>query len=171
MGGQARHCKCKKETGRDKYGRIAGIIDEYKGREDCLIQILHQSQAIFGYLPPELQQFIADRLDKPLSEISKAVTYHTFLHDRPKGEFTIKVCMGTTCYIRGGRKILDRLRETYGIDAGETTADGKYTLEIVRCMGACSMAPVLSVNDRIYSGITLDRLLKIIEKLDQGVLL
>jgi NADH:ubiquinone oxidoreductase subunit E len=157
-------CKCKKETDKEKYERIGEIIDEYKGREGSLIQILHLAQGIYGYLPIELQQFIAQKLDMPLSEISGVTTFYSFFSSNPKGENTIRVCLGTACYVRGGKKILERLRELLGVEAGGTTIDGKFTLEVMRCIGACGLAPAITINDEVYKQVNADKLQAIIGK-------
>jgi NADH-quinone oxidoreductase E subunit len=157
-------CDCKKETDEEKYRRIEEIIEEYKDREGSLIQILHLAQGIYGYLPLELQQFIAQKLDMPLSELSGVVTFYSLFSTKPRGENTIRVCLGTACYVRGGKKILERLRETLGIEVGDTTADGKFTLEVMRCIGACGLAPAITINDKVYKQVNPDKLQAIIAK-------
>ena len=164
MSGQLKQCKCKKESDQEKYDRIAGIIEEYEGKEGSLIQILHLAQGIFGYLPLELQQFIAEKVDKPLSEVYGVVTFYSFFSTKPKGEYSIRVCLGTACYVRGGKKILDRLKEILGIGIGETTQDGKFTLEVMRCIGACGLAPAMTINGKVYKQVNPDKLQAIIEK-------
>ena len=164
MSGQVKQCKCKKETDKEKYDRIAQVIDEYKEKEGSLIQILHMAQGIYGYLPLELQQFIADRLGKPLSEVYGVATFYSFFSTKPRGENTIRVCLGTACYVRGGKKIADKLMEILGINIGETTQDGKFTLEVMRCIGACGLAPAMTINDKVYKQVNPDKLQAIIEK-------
>ena len=164
MSGQVKQCKCKKETDQEKYDRIARVIDEYKDREGSLIQILHMAQGIYGYLPLELQQFIAERLDKPLSEVYGVATFYSFFSTKPRGENTIRVCLGTACYVRGGKKILDRMSELLGIGIGDTTSDGKFTLEVMRCIGACGLAPAISINGKVYKQVNPDKLMSILEK-------
>lgn len=164
MSGQVKQCKCKKETDQEKYGRIAQVIEEYKDKEGSLIQILHMAQGIYGYLPLELQQFIAEKLDKPLSEVYGVATFYSFFSTKPRGENTIRVCLGTACYVRGGKKIVDRLMEILGINIGETTQDGKFTLEVMRCIGACGLAPAMTINDKVYKQVNPDKLQAIIEK-------
>ena len=164
MSAQAKQCKCKKETDQEKYDRIAEVIEEYKDREGSLIQILHIAQGIYGHLPLELQQFIAEKLDKPLSEIYGVVTFYSFFSTQPRGENSIKVCLGTACYVRGGKKIVDRVKEILDIQIGETTQDGKFTLEVMRCIGACGLAPAMLINDKVYKQVNPDKLKSIIEK-------
>ncbi|MCL6591479.1 MAG: NAD(P)H-dependent oxidoreductase subunit E [Firmicutes bacterium] len=157
-------CECKKETDQEKYQRIAAVIEEYKGKEGSLIQILHLAQGIYGYLPLELQQFIAEKLDMPLSEVYGVTTFYSFFSTKPRGENTIRVCLGTACYVRGGKKIVERLREILGIEVGDTTSDGKFTFEVMRCIGACGLAPAITINDRVYKQVNPDKLQSIIEK-------
>lgn len=164
MESSAKQCRCRKETDKEKYGRIGEVIDEYKGKEGSLIQILHMAQGIYGYLPIELQQFIAQKLDMPLSEVYGVTTFYSLFSTKPRGENTIRVCLGTACYVRGGKKIIDRLKEILGVEAGGTTTDGKFTLEVMRCIGACGLAPAITINDKVYKQVNPDKLQAIIEK-------
>lgn len=157
-------CPCKKESEKEKYARIEEVIEEYRSREGSLIQILHLAQGIFGYLPLELQLFIAEKLGTPLSEVSGVVTFYSFFSTQPRGEYTIRVCLGTACYVRGGKKILERIREILGIEVGDTTPDGKFTLEVMRCIGACGLAPTISINGKVFKQVNPDKLQPIIEK-------
>jgi NADH:ubiquinone oxidoreductase subunit E len=164
MSVQIKQCACKKETEQEKYDRIAAVIDEYRDREGSLIQILHMAQGIYGYLPLQVQQFIAERLGKPLSEVSGVITFYSLFSTEPKGENTIRVCLGTACYVRGGKKIIERLREILGVEVGGTTKDGKFTLEVMRCIGACGLAPAMTINDKVYKQVNPDKLRNIISK-------
>ena len=157
-------CICQKETEKEKYDRLEQIIEEYKHKEGNLIQILHFAQGIFGYLPLELQQFIAEKLDKPLSEISGVISFYSYFSTIPKGENTIRVCLGTACYVRGGKKIVEKLKEILDLDVGGTTDDGKFTLEVMRCIGACGLAPAITINDKVFKQVNTNKLRKIIEK-------
>jgi NADH:ubiquinone oxidoreductase subunit E len=157
-------CNCGNETDQEKYARIADVIDEYKDREGCLIQILHMAQGIYGYLPLELQRFIAEKLNKPLSEVSGVVTFYTFFSTKQRGENTIRVCLGTACYVRGGKKIIEKLREILDVEVGGTTDDGKFSLEVMRCIGACGLAPAITINDKVYKQVNPDKLRNILEQ-------
>ena len=165
MSSQVKQCKCRKETEQEKYERIGRIIDEYKDREGSLIQILHAAQGIYGCLPVELQKFIADRLGKPLSEVYGVVSFYTFFSTKPRGKYTIRVCLGTACYVRGGKKIIEKLQEILGIRIGDTTEDGMFTLEVMRCIGACGLAPAMMINDTVYKQVNPDKLQSILEGL------
>jgi NADH-quinone oxidoreductase E subunit len=147
-----------------KYERIGQIIDEYKDKEGSLIQILHLAQGIYGHLPMELQQFIAKKLDIPLSKVYGVVTFYSFFTTQPRGENTIRVCLGTACYVRGGKKIIEKLKELLDIEVGETTTDGKFTLEVMRCIGACGLAPAITINDKVYKQVNPEKLQGILEK-------
>ena len=164
MATQIKSCECEHETEAEKYERIGQIIAEYKSREGNLIQILHLAQGIYGYLPLKLQQFIAEKLDLPLSKVSGVATFYSFFATKPRGEYTIRVCLGTACYVRGGKKILERIREILGLEVGDTTADGKFTLEVMRCIGACGLAPAITINGKVYKQVNPEKLQTIIEK-------
>ena len=133
------------------FHEIRDLIDLYfKGKRGCLIQVLHTAQGLYGYLPLELQQYIADKLDIPLSEVSGVVSFYSFFSVKERGEHTIRVCLGTACYVRGGKKIIDHLIKKLGVEVGGTTADRKFTFEIARCIGACGLAPALMIDDVVY---------------------
>lgn len=157
-------CQCKNETEQEKYDRIADIIEDYRDKEGSLIQILHMAQGIFGYLPLRLQQFIAERLGKPISEVSGVVSFYSYFSTEPKGENTIRVCLGTACYVRGGKKIIEKLREILGIEAGGTTEDRKFSLEVMRCIGACGLAPAMTINGKVYKQVNPDKLRSILNQ-------
>jgi NADH-quinone oxidoreductase E subunit len=159
------HAGCK-ECSQEKYAEIAKIIDLYKGKEGSLIQILHLAQEINGYLPLDLQTYIADALDIPLSEVSGVVTFYSFFSTQPRGRHTIRVCLGTACYVRGGKKIVESLKEKLGVDIGETTEDGKFTFEVARCIGACGLAPAMMIDDVVYKQVNVNRLNAILAKYD-----
>ncbi len=160
------HCQCGDETEEQRRARVADIIDELKGHDGSLIQILHLVQGIYGYLPLEVQQFIAERMDIPLSEIYGVSTFYSFFSTKPRGEYTIRVCLGTACYVRGSAKILKRLSEMLGVEVGNTTKDRKFTLEVMRCMGACGLAPAVMVNDEVVPQVNPDKLNRILEMCD-----
>ncbi len=161
---QSKTCTCGNETEEEKYDRIAKVIEEYRDREGSLIQILHMAQGIYGCLPLKLQRFIAEKLDKPLSEVSGVVSFYSLFTTVPRGENTIRVCLGTACYVRGGKKIIEKLKEVLGVGVGETTADGKFTLEVMRCIGACGLAPAMTINEKVYKQVNPDKLPSIIER-------
>ena len=144
--------------------RIAELTAEYKGKEGSLIQVLHMAQGIYGYLPLEVQEVIAGGLDIPLAEVSGVVTFYSFFATQPRGKHTIRVCLGTACYVRGGKKIVERLREILGVEIGETTKDRIFTFEVARCIGSCGLAPAMSIDDQVYKQVNPDKLEQILER-------
>ncbi len=152
---------CAEETDEQKRARIVEIIDEFKDREGSLIQILHLVQGVYGYLPLDIQQLVAERMDVPLAEVTGVSSFYSFFSTEPRGEYTIRVCLGTACYVRGSAKILKRLSDQLGIEVGKTTKDRKFTLEAVRCMGACGLAPAVAVNDIVVRQVNPDKLHRI----------
>lgn len=148
----------------EKYAEIANVIDLYKDKEGSLIQILHLAQEINGHLPLDLQTFIAKQLNKSLSEVSGVVTFYSFFSTKPRGRHTIRICMGTACYIRGGKKIVEGLKDKLGIDIGETTGDGRFTFEVARCIGACGLAPAMMIDDVVYKQVNVNKLNTILSK-------
>ncbi|NLL52741.1 MAG: NAD(P)H-dependent oxidoreductase subunit E [Peptococcaceae bacterium] len=139
-------------------------MKQYKNREGRLIQVLHMAQAIFGYLPLELQRYIAQSMEKPLSEVSGVVTFYSFFATQPRGKHVIRVCLGTACYVRGGKKIISRLQEMLGVEVGGTTKDGLFTFEVARCIGACGLAPAIMIDDVVYKQVNPDKLENILAK-------
>ena len=160
-------CCCGEESEQVLQERIRQIAREYRGREGSLIQVLHMAQTIYGYLPLEVQQIVADELGLPLSEVSGVVTFYSFFSTQPRGEHTIRVCLGTACYVRGGKKIVERLQELLEIGVGDTTADRKFTLEVARCIGACGLAPAMSIDDTVYKQVKPERLESILARYDK----
>jgi NADH:ubiquinone oxidoreductase subunit E len=145
-------------------GRVDEIIENHKGKPGCLIPVLEECQGVVGYIPVELQEYFADRLNIPGSTIYGVVTFYSFFSMVPKGRHTIKVCMGTACYVRGIAEVLSRLQSEYKIDVGAMTEDRRFSLEAVRCLGACGLAPVMVVDQDTHGGVTPDSALKILEK-------
>lgn len=161
---QVNQCPCRSETEPEKLERISQVIEEYRDKEGSLIQILHLAQGIYGYLPLHVQQFIAAKLNLPLSKVYGVATFYSFFSLKPRGEYTIKVCLGTACYVRGGKKIVERLKDILGIEIGATTADGKFTLEVMRCIGACGLAPAITINNEVFKQVNPDKLQSLLEK-------
>jgi NADH:ubiquinone oxidoreductase subunit E len=151
-------CCCGTEDNDALLRRIADIAAEYRDKEGSLIQVLHLAQGIYGYLPTEVQTVIADALGIPLSEVSGVVTFYSFFSTQPRGEHTIRVCLGTACYVRGGKKIIERLSKLLDVKVGDTTSDRKFTFEVARCIGACGLAPVMSIDDVVYKQVSPEKL-------------
>lgn len=143
---------------------LRSVIASYEGVQGALMPILQKAQGIYGYLPIEVQKIIAESLDMPLEEVYGVSTFYAQFTLNPKGKYTISVCMGTACYVRGAGAILDRLSEKLGIQPGGITPDGKFSVEACRCLGACGLAPVLTVNGEVYGRLVPDDVDKIIDK-------
>ncbi|NLF79785.1 MAG: NAD(P)H-dependent oxidoreductase subunit E [Clostridia bacterium] len=136
-----------------KYEQIAQVIEAYKDKPGSLIMVLHAAQQIYGYLPIELQRFIADGMNLPLSEVYGVVSFYSFFSTTERGEHTLRVCLGTACYVRGGKKLVDALEDMLEVKVGGTTADKKFTFEIARCIGACGLAPALMIDDTVFKQV------------------
>jgi NADP-reducing hydrogenase subunit HndA len=153
-------CGCVDEKERE----LQEIIEKYKDTRGALIPVLHEAQELYGYLPLSVQRKISEGLNVPLSEIYGVVTFYTQFSLKPKGEYKVSVCLGTACYVKGSRLILDKLQEKLGINVGECTEDGKFSLDACRCVGACGLAPVVMINDDVYGRLTPDDVEKVLEK-------
>ena len=144
--------------------QLYAVIDELKGTPGALMPVLQKAQDIYGYLPIEVQKIIATRMGVSLEEVFGVSSFYSQFVLNPKGETAIAVCMGTACYVKGSGDILDKITEILGLPAGSTTADGKYSLEATRCIGACGLAPVLTVNNEVYGKLQASDVAGIIEK-------
>lgn len=146
------------------YDEIKNIIELYKDKEGSLIQILHNAQQIYGHIPLDLQKFIARSLNKPLSEVSGVVTFYSFFSTKPRGKHTIRVCMGTACYVRGGKRLVEKIQSMLKVGIGDTTEDGKFTFEVARCIGACGLAPAIMIDGTVYKQVNPGKLESILSK-------
>lgn len=143
--------------------RVRQLLSSYKGQQGALIQALHTVQGVYGYLPLEVQRIVAEELDIPIAEVSGVTTFYSFFSDQPRGKHTIRICLGTACYVRGGVSIMDALQKQLGITVGNTTKDGMFTFEVARCIGACGLAPAMVIDTTIYPQVKPDDLAGIIE--------
>jgi NADH:ubiquinone oxidoreductase 24 kD subunit len=148
----------------EKLEQIAEVIDKYEAKPSNLIMILHASQGIYGYLPYEVQKFIADKMSIAVSEVSGVVSFYSFFSTKPKGEHTLMVCMGTACYVRGGKKLIESLQKQLHVDVDGTTEDGKFTLCKARCIGACGLAPAMMVDDTVYKAMSQNKIESVLSK-------
>jgi NADH:ubiquinone oxidoreductase subunit E len=160
---QAVLCEERIKTEGGQYDLLSEVVDRYQSNEKNLIQILHYAQSIFGYLSSDTQRFIAEKMDLPLSRVSGVVSFYSFFSTMPKGRHTISICLGTACYVRGGKKIIDKLNELLGIDVGETTQDLRFSMEIKRCIGACGLAPAISIDNNVHKRVNPNRIKNILE--------
>lgn len=144
--------------------KLMQVIAEHKEDKGALMPVLQKAQDIYGYLPIEVQKMIADGLDVPLEEVYGVATFYSQFSLNPKGEYKVSVCLGTACYVKGSGDVFDKLQRTLGIKGGECTPDGKFSLEACRCIGACGLAPVITINDDVYGRLTPDDIPGILEK-------
>ena len=148
----------------EQKAELLKVIAEKKGDKGALMPVLQKAQEIYGYLPIEVQTIISDEMNIPLEKIYGVVTFYAQFSLFPKGEYQISVCLGTACYVKGSGDIYEKLQEKLGIGDGECTPDGKFSLEACRCIGACGLAPVLTVNGEVYGRLTVDDVDGILEK-------
>ena len=137
-----------------KTEELENYITEMKDVQGCLIPIMQKAQELFGYLSLETMQLISDRLDVPVSEIYGIATFYALFSLTPKGDNVISVCTGTACYVKGAAAVLDAVKKQLGIEAGETTPDGKFSIQDTRCLGCCGLAPVMTVDGDVYGRLT-----------------
>ena len=149
---------------REKYVQLQEAINRHKGEPGALMPVLQEAQNIFGYVPLDVQEQIADGLDTTLSEVYGVATFSSQFSLEPKGQYVVGVCLGTACYVKGSQKVLDKLSEELKIPVGKTTEDGRFTLNATRCLGACGLAPVMMINDEVYGRLTPDEIPAIIAK-------
>jgi len=147
-----------------KLSQIEAVIAKYEAKPSNLIMVLHAAQGIYGYLPYVVQKFIADKINLSVSEVSGVVTFYSFFSTKPKGKHTILVCMGTACYVRGGKKLVEGLEKYLHVDVGGTTEDGKFTLSIARCIGACGLAPAMMIDDAVFKSVNPNKLTSVLSK-------
>ena len=140
------------------------VIAEKKDDRGALMPILQKAQDIYGYLPIEVQTIISNEMNIPLEKIYGVVTFYSQFSLNPKGKYQISVCLGTACYVKGSGDIYNKLQEKLGIEGGGCTPDGKFSLEACRCIGACGLAPVITVNDEVYGRLTVDDVDVILKK-------
>ena len=144
--------------------RLAAVISEHKDKPGALIPVLQKAQEIYGYLPVEVEEKIADGLGISLEKVYEVVTFYAQFALNPKGRYNISVCLGTACYVKGSGDIYNKLSETLGVGEGECTPDGKFSLESCPCVGACGLAPVLLVNEDVYGRLVPEDVAGILQK-------
>lgn len=144
--------------------QLDAVIAAHKGEEGAAMPILQEAQSIYGYLPEEVQKYISLALDIPLSEVYGISTFYSQFQLNPKGEHPVAVCLGTACYVKGSGLLMDKLEEMLGIGSGEITEDCKFSLDATRCIGACGLAPVLTIGDDVYGRLVPDDLKDILAK-------
>lgn len=143
---------------------LRSMIKEHKGQAGALMPILQKAQEIYGYLPIEVQSIISEETGIPMEKVYGVSTFYAQFSLYPKGKYRISVCLGTACYVKGSGDVFNKLKEILGIEEGQCTPDGKFSLDACRCIGACGLAPVMTVNDDVYGKLTNDQLQGILDK-------
>jgi NADH:ubiquinone oxidoreductase subunit E len=157
-------CECSEPTEAELLVQLDDVLKEYANLPGALIPVLQIAQAMFGYLPESALKKISLALNKSYSEVAGVVSFYSFFTTVPRGKHLVRVCLGTACYVRGGKEILGALKHTLGIEVGETTSDRTFSLDVGRCFGACGLAPVIMIDDDVHQRVKPARLVKILEK-------
>ena len=158
MSGNCQCGNCNKDE------RIEKILSKYEKNKSNLIQILNEVQETYGYIPENVQLEISKYLGMEMAEIYGVITFYARFTLKPKGKYNVAVCLGTACFVKGSERILERVKQKLGIDVGQTTPDGKFSIEATRCIGACGLAPVFTVNDEVYGKATPELVDKVLEE-------
>ena len=148
----------------EQEAQLKAVIAECADDKSKLMHVMQEAQGIYGYLPYEVQVMIAEGMDLPLEKVYGVATFYAQFALSPKGKYNISVCLGTACYVKGSQQVLDKIVEILGIEPGECTEDGKYSIEACRCIGACGLAPVMMINDDVYGRLTPDMIPDILAK-------
>ena len=143
---------------------VKDICESYAHEPSPLMMILSTVQKKYGYIPLEVQQIISDKTGIPVAEIYGVVTFYSFFSLKPKGKYVLGICLGTACFVKNSQQVIDKFSSLLGIEAGETTKDGLFTIEAIRCIGACALAPAMSINGKVYPKVTPDQVGKIIDE-------
>lgn len=143
--------------------KIKEICEKHNNDAGELINILHETQTTLGYLPRDVQELVAKQLNIPATRVNGVVSFYAFFTEKPKGKHPISVCLGTACYVRGSEKVLDEIKKVLGIEVGETTPDGVFSLDCLRCVGACGLAPVMTIDGKVYGNVDPKNVRKILE--------
>ncbi len=161
-------CQCAEPASPEELRRrLDEVIAEYKSKPGGLIPVLQIAQGLYGYLPDEVVRHISLGLDRPYSEVAGVITFYSFFSTRPRGQHMVRVCLGTACYVRGGKQVLDAFKKELGVDVGETTKDQRYTLEVARCFGACGLAPAITVDEDVHQRVKPTKIREILAKYSQ----
>lgn len=144
--------------------QITAICDRYAGEKTPLMMILSAVQEEYGYIPLEVQELISEKTGISVAEIYGVVTFYSFFSLEPKGKYVIGCCLGTACYVKGSQQIIDKFAEVLDVKPGGTTADGMFTLDALRCIGACGIAPAVSINGKVYPKMTVDKVLSVVQE-------
>ncbi len=170
MNEESKHVCMEEASEEELLARLDEVIAEYKDKPGALIPVLQIAQAMFGYLPESALKKISLGLNKPYSEVAGVVTFYSFFSTQPRGKHMIRVCLGTACYVRGGKQVLSAIRDKLHIDVGETTKDKMFSLEVARCFGACGLAPAIMVDNDVHQRVKPARIQAILDQyLDKNI--
>ena len=145
---------CDNKLKKECFNELETFVNGLPDKNGALISVLHKAQEIFGYLPEEVQTFVAEQLGISVAKVYGVVSFYSFFTMTPKGKFAVAVCMGTACYVRGAEPVLEEFKKELNITCDETTPDGKFSLDTLRCVGACGLAPVVMVGEKVYGHVT-----------------
>lgn len=158
-------CTCAEEASEaELLARLDEVIQEYKDKPGALIPVLQMAQAIFGYLPEVALKRVSLGLNKPYSEVAGVVGFYSFFSTEPRGKHMVRVCLGTACYVRGGKQVLEAIKDKLKIDVGGTTPDKLFSLDVARCFGACGLAPAIMVDDQVHQRVKSTRVQAILDQ-------
>lgn len=155
---------CCNHSCEEQFRQLEDFINQRPKNQDSLIEVLHKAQDIFGYLPDSVQDFIGEKLGISTAKVFGVVTFYSYFTTVPRGEYVISICMGTACFVKGAEDILREFESKLGIKSGETTEDGKFTIEVLRCVGACGLAPVVTVNDKVYGHFKVEQVEEVLSE-------
>lgn len=162
-------CQCGEEVSEEELlARLDKVLEEYREKPGALIPVLQIAQGIFGYLPEVALKRIALGLNKSYSEVAGVVSFYSFFSTKPRGKHVVRVCLGTACYVRGGKRVLDTLKQKLKLDVGETTPDRLFTLEVARCFGACGLAPAIMVGEEVHHRVKANRIDAMLDQYRDG---
>ena len=150
---QVQCCGCNETSEEEMLRQLDNVLNDYQNTDGALIPVLQIAQNMFGYLPEAALKKISIRLNKPFSEVAGVVGFYSFFSTEPRGKYLVRVCLGTACYVRGGKEVLNALKKELKIDVGQTTEDRVFSLDVGRCFGACGLAPVIMVNDDVHQRV------------------
>jgi len=167
MTAENKGCQCEQASEEELLARLDQVLAEYRDKPGALIPVLQIAQGIFGYLPESALRRISKDLGKSYSEVAGVVGFYSFFTTVPRGQHLIRVCLGTACYVRGGKKVLDTLKKKLAIDVGETTPDRMFSLDVARCFGACGLAPTITIDDDVHQRVKPARLGELLEQYRQ----
>ena len=161
------HSGCQEATEEELLAQLDDVLADYKAVPGALIPVLQIAQAMFGYLPEAALKKISLALNKPFSEVAGVVSFYSFFTTVPRGQHLVRVCLGTACYVRGGKQVLAALKSALGVEVGETTNDRQFSLDVGRCFGACGLAPVIMIDDDVHQRVKPAKLAKLLEQYRQ----